>query len=193
MEFKDRLKQLRIDKLGLSPGAIGNYENGTRVPKYETLQALAEFFHVNIDYLLYGDYLTRKQSKAFIDRIDEPLNWLSADDAAIIQVDQQAIRNAIRNNHRIRVERARELAKTLGTSIEDILSNPDLAEDGELGSEYYFDPETAKKAQELFENKDMRMLFEAAQGASPEDLQMAATLLAKLKKTNPELSENDGF
>lgn len=47
---------------------------------------------------------------------------------------------------------------------------------------YYINPETAKKAQELFEKPGMRILFDAAQDASPEDLQAAADILILLKK-----------
>lgn len=37
-------------------------------------------------------------------------------------------------------------------------------------NEYYLDPETAKKAQEIFENKQLSLLFDAARDAKPEDL-----------------------
>jgi transcriptional regulator with XRE-family HTH domain len=69
------------------------------------------------------------------------------------------------------------------------VTRADLMEDhgdpkGQTG--YYLDPETAQKAQELFSNKDMRILFDAAQGCRPSDLQMAADLLTRLKETNPD-------
>lgn len=48
---------------------------------------------------------------------------------------------------------------------------------------YYTDPETARKAQEAFDNPDLRVLFDAADGARPEDIQMAAELLKRLKGT----------
>lgn len=51
---------------------------------------------------------------------------------------------------------------------------------------YYLNPETAKKAQELFEDEDLRVLFDAARGSKPKDLQMAADLLRRLKATNPD-------
>ena len=51
---------------------------------------------------------------------------------------------------------------------------------------FYLDDNTAKKAQELFEDRNMRILFDAAQGSRPEDLQMAADLLLRLKGTNPD-------
>lgn len=52
---------------------------------------------------------------------------------------------------------------------------------------YYLNPETAEMAQQLFEDKDLRVLFDAARDSSPEDLQMAAELLRRLKGTNPNV------
>jgi len=62
-EFKDRLKILREEKgmtqvqlseeLGMSRGAIGNYESGTRKPRFEEFEAIADYFNVELDYL-YG-------------------------------------------------------------------------------------------------------------------------------------------
>ena len=46
---------------------------------------------------------------------------------------------------------------------------------------YYTNPETAKLAQELFENHDLRILFDAARDSDQKDLQMAADLLKRLK------------
>lgn len=52
--------------------------------------------------------------------------------------------------------------------------------------EYYISPETAKLAQELFDNPDMRMLFDAAKNSKPEDLQMAADMLKRFKEGNAD-------
>ena len=49
-------------------------------------------------------------------------------------------------------------------------------------SGYYFNEETAKMAQELFENKDMRVLFSAARGSTPDSLKSAAVFLAAMKE-----------
>ncbi len=48
--------------------------------------------------------------------------------------------------------------------------------------EYYTNPETAKVAQEIFHNKELRGLFDTARDASPEDLRTVQTLLEALKK-----------
>lgn len=55
---------------------------------------------------------------------------------------------------------------------------------GEDTEGYYISHDTAEKAQELFDNKDLRILFDAAKDARPEDLQLAAEMLRRLKETN---------
>lgn len=52
--------------------------------------------------------------------------------------------------------------------------------------EYYLRRDTARVAQEIFDNQDMRILFDAARSSRPEDLRMAADLLKRLKQTNPD-------
>lgn len=53
-------------------------------------------------------------------------------------------------------------------------------------SEYYTNPETAKVAQQIFDDPDLHALFDAARDSKPEDLIMAADLLRRLKGTNPD-------
>ncbi len=52
----------------------------------------------------------------------------------------------------------------------------------ESESKYYLNNETAEMAQKLFENKELRVLFDAAQDASPEDLKTTYDMLMALKK-----------
>lgn len=69
--FKDRLNKLRVDaglsqvelakKIGVSAGAIGNYESGARPPKPEIAARLAEFFNVPVEDLVNGRALTLNQ------------------------------------------------------------------------------------------------------------------------------------
>lgn len=52
----------------------------------------------------------------------------------------------------------------------------------EGGEKYYLNDETAEMAQTLFENKNLRVLFDAAKDASPEDLKTTYDMLMALKK-----------
>ena len=53
-------------------------------------------------------------------------------------------------------------------------------------SGYYYNEETAKVAQELYDDPHLRILFDAARNSDPKDLLMAADLLKRLKETNGE-------
>lgn len=62
MDFRTRLKELRKEKrlnqrelayrLSIAPSTISMYENGNREPNFEILEQLADFFNVDINYLL---------------------------------------------------------------------------------------------------------------------------------------------
>lgn len=56
----------------------------------------------------------------------------------------------------------------------------DLMEEAEDNNGYYLNPKTAQAAQEIFENRDLRVLFDAARNASPEDLKTATNVLKAL-------------
>ncbi len=49
----DNITQKELaEKLVLVPSTLGNYIQGTREPDYNTLLAIADYFHVTTDYLL---------------------------------------------------------------------------------------------------------------------------------------------
>lgn len=62
MNFADRLKSLRTSSdmtqedlakaTGLKRSAIGMYESGKRKPDYETLEVFADYFNVDMNFLL---------------------------------------------------------------------------------------------------------------------------------------------
>lgn len=49
---KNLSQQELADRLGISKSSINMYERGERQPNFETLELIADFFNVDIDYLL---------------------------------------------------------------------------------------------------------------------------------------------
>lgn len=47
---------------------------------------------------------------------------------------------------------------------------------------YYLDPETAEAAQQMHDNQELKVLFDAARTASPEDLRTTYQMLMALKR-----------
>lgn len=63
------------------------------------------------------------------------------------------------------------------------IKKSDLIDDKNVDAPaWYSDPMTAAIAQEIFEDKDLRLLFDAAKDARPEDLQLVHQMLVALKK-----------
>lgn len=108
MEFKDVFKKLRksrgysqsaiADKLHLSKSLIGAYETGDRKPSFETLEIIADFFNVDINYLMGREnkstyYLDPEAAELAQEMLDRPelktlfkaSRKVSADDLRMIQ------------------------------------------------------------------------------------------------------------
>ena len=82
------------------------------------------------------------------------------------------------------VEKIRVISEYLHVSIDDIIY-PDKNHDPEH-TDWYIDEETAKLAQEVFNNPDVRLLFDAARNSKPENIRLAAEMLRRFKETNPD-------
>ena len=77
-----------------------------------------------------------------------------------------------------RMGKVQKLADYFGIGKSDLIDIKSKSTD----DSYYTNPETAKIAQEIYENKDLSLLFDAAKDATPEDLQTVHTMLMALKK-----------
>lgn len=120
--FYSVLKSLRLSQgltqdelakhLKISRSAIGMYEKGAREPDYETLEIIADFFNVDIDYLL-----GRSTKTTYIPKTDS----------------------------------------------------------------YYLNEETQQIAQEIFENEDLKMLFDTTKDCSPEDMKKVISMVKAFK------------
>lgn len=62
----------------------------------------------------------------------------------------------------------------------------DLVEEKHSEQDYYLNHETAKVAQEIYDDKDLHALFDAARDATPDELKRAKKFLQMLKETNPD-------
>jgi len=72
-------------------------------------------------------------------------------------------------------ERLQKLSDYLGVTTGYILK-------GEESDSYYLNDETKEIAQEIFENKELKMLFDASRNASPEDLKTVHDMMLALKR-----------
>lgn len=80
-----------------------------------------------------------------------------------------------RRNH-LSPDKLQKIADYFGVSIDYLMTGREKDE------KYYLNDETARMAQDIFENKELRLLFDAARNADPEDLKALHSMLLALKR-----------
>lgn len=75
---------------------------------------------------------------------------------------------------------AQKIANLFHVDIDDLIKT-DL-EAGKPKDEYYLNEETAQIAQQIYEDKELRALFDAARDISPEDLKTVYSVALAMKR-----------
>ncbi len=75
-------------------------------------------------------------------------------------------------------DKMQKISDYLGVSVEYLMTG----EEKEGGEKYYLNDETAQVAQEIFENKELRALFDVQKDMDPEDLRALHNMALALKR-----------
>lgn len=102
----------------------------------------------------------------------------AADVCKATGIGQSTISNWKNRRNLISGKNAQLIADYFNVSVDYLMTGKEA--DNE--PKYYLNDETTKIAQEIFEHKDLRLLFDAARDAAPEDLQTVHTMLLALKR-----------
>lgn len=93
-------------------------------------------------------------------------------------IGQSTMSNWKNRRNLISGKNAQLIADYFNVSVDFLMTGKEK----EGGETYYLNEETANMAQKIFENKELRMLFDAAQDAEPEDLETVHSMLLALKR-----------
>ena len=96
-----------------------------------------------------------------------------------------AISNWKNGKYNFKADKLKKIADYFGVELDYFYSDDQVQKMGQ-DEGYYVYGESARLAQELFENKDMRALLDAARDVKPEDIRAFTDLLKRLKQTNPD-------
>lgn len=77
-----------------------------------------------------------------------------------------------------KIDKLQKIADFFQVSLEYLTTGETESND----PKYYINDDTAKAAQEIFESKELRALFDAARDATPEDLKTTYDMLLALKR-----------
>lgn len=89
------------------------------------------------------------------------------------------------DKHMPSADKLQKIADYLGVTIDSLMDGvPNTGQQND--AKWYINEETARIAQEIYEDPNKRALFYAARDSRPEDLKMAADMLERFKETNPD-------
>ena len=102
----------------------------------------------------------------------------TADVCKATGIGQSTMSNWKSRRNLISGKNAQLIADYFGVSVDYLMAGKEK----EGGEKYYINDETASIAQEIFDNKELRLLFDAAKDAQPDDLQTVHQMLLALKR-----------
>ena len=102
----------------------------------------------------------------------------TADVCKYTGIGQSTMSNWKSRRNLISGKNAQLIADYFGVSVDYLMTGKEK----EGGEKYYINDETASIAQDIFENKELRLLFDAAKDAQPEDLRTVHQMLLALKR-----------
>lgn len=131
-------QQELANKIGVSRSAVGMYENGDREPDFEALEVIADFFNVDMDYLMGRSDKThivtvRSENEQYFIQQFRLLNYVGQDKAIsyvddlvasgkydpIRELDTDIPRNAVAAHDRTDIEATDEMRKFDDEIMED--------------------------------------------------------------------------
>lgn len=107
----------------------------------------------------------------------------SADVARATGVAKATLSEWKKGTYRPKADKLQKIADYFNVTLDYLMTGQHPEQTSTSGKSYYFSDETAKKAQALFAKPGLRILFDAAEDATPEDLQLAADILTRLKES----------
>lgn len=132
-------QQELANKIGVSRSAVGMYENGDREPDFETLEVIADFFNVDMDYLMGRSDKThivtvRSENEQYFIQQFRLLNYVGQDKAIscvddlvasgkydpIRELDTDIPRNAVAAHDRTDIEATDDMRKFDDEIMEDM-------------------------------------------------------------------------
>lgn len=102
----------------------------------------------------------------------------TADVCKATGIGQSTMSNWKSRRNLISGKNAQLIADYFGVSVDYLMTGKEK----EGGEKYYLNDETGKIAQDIFENKELRLLFDSARDAEPEDLIAVHNMLLALKR-----------
>ena len=195
MELYTRIRQRREelhmtqDELAQAMGyksrsSINKIELGKSDIPQSKIKSFAEALKTTPEYLmgLESNEITEDEYKEIfsrnLTRLLKKHHKSQKEVADTINVSPQTFNTWCKGIALPRMDKVQMLADYFGILKSDLIED----HSHEQEQSYYLNPETSKIAQQIYDNKELSLLFDAAKDAEPEDLQTVHSMLMALKR-----------
>lgn len=205
--FKYILKSLRTSmqltqdelakKLNISRSTIGMYEKGAREPDFETLELIADFFNVDIDYLLgrttkttylvngHTNDLGNKEIMA--KNIRYYMNKHSVSQTEICNTlgfKMPTFSDWVNAKTYPRIDKIELMANYFGISKADLVEDHDKM--SESTDSYYLNDDARELAEFMFKNPEYKVLFDASRKVKKDDIEFVKEMIDRMNRTSDD-------
>lgn len=155
----------RIHKeTGISTATLSDWKNGKSEPKRDKIQKICDFFNVPISYFYEEiDSASDSSYDIFLQLLKKSGNKAS-DVSNATGIPASTFSDWKKGKSTPKTEKLQKIADFFGVTLEYLTTGK------ESKPPYYLDDETAEIAQQIFENPDMKSLFDMSRKMSPEKL-----------------------
>ena len=174
LRMKNGLTQQEIaDKLKVSRSSIGMYEKGEREPNYELLETIADFFNVDMNYLLRGtEIMANNQFSEMLKHYLMVNGKKQTDLVNDLGYDKSTVSNWCAGLRVPKVDVIIDIANYLHVDVGNLIVDNTTNEDN-----YYIND----IVQFLYENPEYKVLFDTFRKVKKEDIQFVKEMIERMK------------
>ena len=133
--FSNRLKELRkklnmtqtefAKEFNIANGTVGNWESGNRQPDYITINKIADFFGVSIDYLLGRTDFSAEENRKLCQNVTRLWETIKnpPNPENIIGI-LQPLQDVIKNEYQFTYEALEQFASYFGVGVDTLTAEP---------------------------------------------------------------------
>lgn len=149
----DGSQQAFADKVGIGKASVSQYVNETNYPNNQTCGKIAKAFGLDPMWVMGFDQAPKTRF--------------------LMPIPDETMKSF--GEELIKKQELAELSEAINARQQAVQINEHPM--------YYTDPVTARMAQKYFEDENFRVLFDAAEDSSPENIKLAAEMLRRMKES----------
>lgn len=173
---------------GVSTSTLSSWKIGRYVPKSDKLKRIADYFGVPVDNFYQDDNQDSINSYDIFEQLLKEKNITAYRISKDTGIAQSVLSAWKTGKSTPKLDKLKAIADYLGVSIEYLMGE-EKKEEKQPG--YYTNPETARLAQEAFDDPDMKALFHMKRNMDPETFKAHLDMMKRMYQLEHPEDDDD--